>query len=94
MKGKLANIVMLNLGVDINLFPTKTWIKLGSPPMEPTQYNILLVDGSLVWSLGLLKNILILVLGIISSATFDIIDMFETEKLRIYNSSRPRMICR
>lgn len=84
MNGKLAKIIMLDLGANIKLLPTRIWKKLGFP-LEPTQYNISLVDGSLVWSLGLLWDMPISFLGITSLATFDVIDMVNIENLE-YNA--------
>lgn len=82
MNGKLIKNVMLDLGVDINLLPTGRWKQLGYPPLELTQYNISLANGSLVWYLGLLGDMLIYFLRITSVVTFDMIDMANTENLK------------
>lgn len=81
MNEKLAKNVMLDLGGDINLLSTKTWKQLGFPPLEPSQYNISLVDSSLVQYLGLLHNMPVSFLRITSLTTFDVIDMVNTENL-------------
>lgn len=68
---------MVDLGADVSVIPATTWERVGRSMLVKNPFNISLVDGSRMETLGTWKNAKVNMHGLKQLEDFEVIEMKE-----------------
>jgi hypothetical protein len=60
----MVNQVVIDFGLQVNILPKETWIRMGRPNLVPTMNYLKLVDHILIEPIGILRNVDTQIMGI------------------------------
>ena len=89
IEGVLTLQVIIDFGSQVNILPRATWVRLGRPELEKSNYYLKLVDQGLVEPLGIWKDVETSIMGIKTRINFEVIDPKQGMSSYLALVSRP-----
>ena len=69
--------VILDLGLDANVLPKKTWECMGRPVLQWSPFQLQMVNQKKILSMGRLQGITVDIKGASALADFEVIEIFD-----------------
>jgi hypothetical protein len=69
--------VIVDFGLQVNIPPKETWVRLGKPMLHPTTNFIKLIDQRFIEPIGTLKSVITSIMVIPMRVNFEVINLVE-----------------